>query len=122
MSEQKRPDPRWGSLEEVEQMARREKHPAARFRLQAIRLLMAGRGTGDVAQALGVGEKSVRNWRARWDQGGREGLISHYPGAAPQITPGLKVEIEGVIEIEREINGRTVTAKLIHGHLKKNTP
>jgi len=121
MSKQKRPQKEWGSLEEVERMARQEKDARLSVRLHAIRLLMAGRGTREVAQVFNVGEKTVRNWRSRWDQAGREGLKGLQAGAIPQITPEMKVEIEGVIEIEREINGRTVTAKLIHGHLKKNT-
>ena len=90
-------------------------------KLNAIRLLMKGHSQKDVAEMLGVSSATVRNWRTNWDHDGKEGLKTKHKGSRSRITPEIRAEIEEIIEVKREINGRTVTGKLIVGYIKKNT-
>ena len=121
MSTIKIPDERWGTLEDVEGWFHREKDLKLRQKLNAIRLLMKGRRRKDVAEVLGVCEATVKKWRERWDKNGLEGLRAKHKGSESRVTPEMKAEIEEIIEVKREIDGRTVTGKLIVGYIKKNT-
>lgn len=117
----KRPDERWGSLEDVEGWYRREKEMKLKQKLNAIRLLMKGRQRKEVADVLGVCEATVKKWRERWDKNGLEGLRAKHKGSKSKVTPDMRAEIEEIIEVKHEIDGRTVTGKLIVGYIKKNT-
>jgi putative transposase len=117
----KRPDESWGSLEDVERWYRREKEMKLKQKLNAIRLLMKGRQRNEVADVLGVCEATVKKWRERWDKNGLEGLRAKHKGSKSKVTPDMRAEIEEIIEVKREIDGRTVTGKLIVGYIKKNT-
>jgi len=110
-----------GDLEAVESLYRKEKETGMKQRLNAIRLLMRGRSQKDVADMLGVCPATVRNWRTNWDRDGKGGLEKRHIGSRSRITPEIRAEIEEIIEIKREIGGRTVTGKLIVGYIKKNT-
>lgn len=116
----KYPDEKWGGPQEVEQMYRKEKDVNLAKRLNTIRLLMMGRPMTEIAMALGVSVRTIGNWRDRWNQGGKEALESKNAGRKSKVTGEIRADIEEVIEIKREINGRTVTGYLIHGYLKKN--
>ena len=117
----KRPEERWGTLKEVEGWHRKERNAKLKQKLNAIRLLMKGHKRKEVANVLGVCEATVKKWRMRWDNSGLEGLKAKHKGSKSQVTPEIRAEIEEIIEIKREIDGRTVTGKLIVGYLKKNT-
>lgn len=117
----KYPSERWGNLEEVEKMYREEKTILLSKRLNAIRLLMQGRPKKEIAQYLGVSVATVGNWRTLWDQGGKETLKSKNKGRKSKVTDDIKADIQEIVEIKREIDGRTVTGYLIHGFIKKNT-
>ena len=117
----KRPDISWGDLKAVEQWHRAEKDAKMKQKLNAIRLLMKGHGQQEVADAIGVSVATIRNWRTNWDRSGKEGLQAKHKGSRSRVSPEIRAEIEQVIEIKREIDGRTVTGKLIVGYLKKNT-
>lgn len=117
----KRPDERWGSLEDVEGCYHRERDAKLKQKLNAIRLLMKGHKRKEVAEVLGVCEATVKKWRERWDNSGLEGLKTRHKGSESRVTPEMKAEIEEIIEVKREIDGRTVTGKLIVGYIKKNT-
>ncbi len=117
----KRPDESWGSLEDVEGWYRREKEMKLKQKLNAIRLLMKGRQRNEIADVLGVCEATVKKWRERWDKNGLEGLRAKHKGSKSRVTPEMRAEIEEIIEVKREIDGRTVTGKLIVGYIKKNT-
>ncbi len=112
---------KWGSLDDVERWYKSEKDPKLACKLNAIRLLMKGYKRKDVAEVVGVCKATVRNWRARWDEGGKEFLKSRSIGSWSKVTNDMRAEIEEIVEIKREINGRTVTAIAITGWLKKNT-
>jgi len=117
----KRPDEKHGTIEEVEGWYRKERDGKLKQKLNAIRLLMKGRGRKEVAEVLGVSEATVKKWRERWDRDGLEGLKAKHKGSVSKVTPEIRAEIEEIIEVKREINGRTVTGKLIVGYIKKNT-
>jgi len=108
------------SQSEVEQLYRRERNPRLARKLNAIRLLLMGERQEDAALAVGVSVATVRNWTKAWNAAGKEGLLDHFKGRNSRVTPEFRAEIEGVIEIKREINGRVITGRLIHGTLKKN--
>jgi AcrR family transcriptional regulator len=46
-------------------MARRQAGYPEEFRQEAVRLLLEGRSTGELAASLGVSEQTLRNWRRR---------------------------------------------------------
>ena len=115
-----RPDSSRFSLDEVEALYRREKNPRLARKLNAIRLLMMGESQQDTAKAVGVSVATVRGWTKAWNATGKERLLDPFKGCNSQVTPEFRAEIEGVIEIKREINGRVITGRLIHGYLKKN--
>ncbi len=117
----KYPSEEWGRPEEVERMYRGEKDVRLSIRLNAIRLLMKGRPKKEVAEYLGVSVATVGNWKTLWDQGGKEALKPKNKGRKSRITDDIKAEIQEIVEIKREIDGRTVTGYLIHGYIKKNT-
>jgi len=121
MRKPKPPNPQWGSQEEVTRWYQAERDAPLKTKLNAIRLLMEGVAVPDVAQAVGSSVATVRNWRARWDLAGKEGLKEGRRGPVSQISPEIRAEITEIVEIKREINGKTITGKLIVGYLKKNT-
>jgi transposase len=117
----KYPSKKWGGPEEIESMYRKEKDVRLSIRLNAIRLLMIGRPKKEVAQYLGVSVATIGNWKTLWDQGGKESLKPQNKGRKSKVTDDIKADIKEIIEIKREIDGRTVTGYLIHGYIKKNT-
>ena len=121
MRRTKKPDPAWGSLKDIERWYREERDAKLAQKLNAIRLLMQDKRQVDVAEVLGVSIATVRNWRTRWDKGGREGLKPRYTGSRSIITEDIRADIEKVVEIKKEINGRTITGYLIQGYIKKNS-
>lgn len=121
MTNLKMPDNRWGGLQEVEQWYRKEKNAKVKSKLNAIRLLMKGIPQKEVAEVIGVSRKAICDWRRQWDESGREGLSSRQKGRKSKVTQGMRADIEEIIEIKREIDGKIVTGYVIHGYLKKNT-
>lgn len=105
----------------IEQLYRKEKDAQLKQRLNAIRLLMKGKTQVEIADVLGVTTTTIRNWRQLWDNGGIEALKSKHIGSVSKVDPAMRMEIEEIIDIDREIDGRKVSGKLIVGFLKKNT-
>lgn len=121
MRKPKPPNAQWGSLEELTRWYQTERDASLKTKLNAIRLLLEGVAASDVAQAVGSCVATVRNWRARWDQAGKEGLKEGRRGPGSRITPEIRAEIKDLVEIKREVDGKTITGKLLVGYLKKNT-
>ena len=121
MRKPKPPHAKWGSLDDVRGWYQTERNALLKTKLNAIRLLMEGVAVRDVALAVGTCVATVRNWRARWDQVGKEGLNEGRKGPVSRITPEMRAEIKQFVEVTREIDGKRVTGKLIVGYLKKNT-
>jgi hypothetical protein len=55
-------------------VARKRLGEAARKRLRAGRMLLAGKGCADIAEAVGVARQTVYTWKALLDEGGIDAL------------------------------------------------
>ena len=115
------PEKRYGGEPEIASMLKKERDSRLVKRLNAIRLLFNGYTHEQVANISGVRRETIWDWVTKWNRGGKEALKSKHKGSVSKVTPNIMAEISEVIEIKREINGRTVTGKLIHGYLKKTT-
>ena len=121
MPELKKPIRRWGSLKQVQAWYHEEKNVRQSQKLNAIRLLMEGKSQNEVAEVIGMCVATIRGWTAKWNKAGKEGLKALHKGRSSKVTDDIKLDIEEVIEIKREIDGRTITGYLIQGYVKKNT-
>src|SRR3954462_5684455 len=99
-------------------------------RARAILLTLSGWTSGQIAQAFGVREDTVRFWRSAFMTGGLEALkTSVAPGAAPRTSAGALAVAEAVLsgpvadrpswmrpgmadEIERRVGVRLSIARL----------
>ncbi len=63
-----KPDTRFGDLEEVTRLCRRERDARLAERLHAIRPLMSSASQSETARVLNVSIATVRTWTARWNQ------------------------------------------------------
>ena len=111
----------YGDEQAIAGILKKERDSRVVKRLNAIRLLLSGYTQEEVAQISGVRRETVWDWVTKWNRGGKEELKNRNKGSVSKITPKIMAEISEVIEIKREINGRTVTGRLIHGYLKKTT-
>jgi len=116
------PEKRYGGEPEIASILKKERDNRLVKRLNAVRLLFNGYTHEQVADISGVRRETIWDWVTKWNRGGKEALKSKHKGSVSQVTPNIMAEISEVIEIKREINGRTVTGRLIHGYLKKTTP
>jgi len=121
MSHLIKPDTRFGDLQEVTRLYRKERDARLSVRLNAIRLLMSGSRQKDVARALDVSDITIATWTKRWNEQGLEGLRPRHRGSRSKVTDEMRVEITDVVEVKQVIDGRTITGKWITGYLKKNT-
>ena len=116
------PEKCYGAESDIASILKKERDSRLVKRLNAIRLLLNGYTHEAVAAISDVRRETIWDWVAKWNQGGKEALKSKHKGSVSKVTPRMMAEISEVIEIKREINGRTVTGRLIHGYLKKTTP
>lgn len=66
-----------------------------RRRLQALDLIGQGWAPVDIARKVGVDRRSVRRWRASFEQEGRNGLTAKpTPGRPPKLDAAEKRELE----------------------------
>lgn len=115
------PDTKYGDIEQVAKLIKEEHNAKLANRLNAIRLLMLGFEQQEVANICGVSRRATLKWVKKWNQGGKEELVSKSGGSTSKVTAQMRVEISKVIDVEKEIDGRVVTGKLICGYLKKTT-
>ena len=115
------PEKQYGDKQEIEEILTKERNNRIIKRLNAIRLLLDGYSQEEVASISNVRRETIWDWVTKWNHGGKEELKNRNKGSASKVTPKIMAEISEVIEIKREINGRTVTGRLIHGYLKKTT-
>lgn len=115
------PDTQYGIAEQVEKWIKQERDSKLANRLNAIRLLMLGYEQQEVARIGGVTRRCVLRWVTKWNQGGKEELTSKSGGFHSKITPEIKMDVSKIIDVEKSINGRVITGKLICGYLKKST-
>lgn len=115
------PEKRYGDEQEIACILKKERNSRLVKRLNAIRLLLNGYTHEEVAAIISVRRETIWDWVTKWNRGGKEELKNKNKGSVSKVTPSIMAEISEVIEIKREINGRTVTGRLIHGYLKKTT-
>lgn len=73
----------------------------------------------EVAEISGVKRQSIYNWVRRWNQNGKEGLISRSGGSRSKVTGEMREEITKIVDVTIPTKRGIVTGKLIHGYLKK---
>jgi transposase len=96
---------------------RRERRADVRPRLHALWLVRTGRTTREVAEVLGVDERSVQRWLAWYRAGGRAPLEKRHAGSqgAPSfLTPEQKTELA-----EEVATGRFRTAAEIRAWVQE---
>lgn len=103
------------------QLAKVEAHPRVRIRLIAMGHLQAGKSQQEIAEFLGVNRSAVREWRARLERGGLNGLQEGRRSGSP---PRLRREDEerfrcGLERAQQERGGGRMTGKEIAKLLKK---
>jgi transposase len=83
---------------------RRERRVDVRPRLQGLWLVRTGRTTREVAEVVGVEERTVQRWLAWYRAGGLaevEGRHAQGTGATPFLTPEQQAELAGEVETGR---------------------
>lgn len=113
------PDIKYGTVEQVGKWLKQEVDVKLANRLNAIRLLLLGYEQQGVARICGVTRRCTLKWVKKWNQSGKEGLISKSGGSKSCVTPGIRMEISKIVDVEKNIGGRIITGKLICGYLKK---
>ena len=115
------PDTKHGTIEQVEKWLKQEKNVKLANRLNAIRLLLLGYKQQEASRICGISRRCILKWVNKWNQSGKEGLISKSGGSRSLVTPEIRMEISKIVDIEKNIGGRVITGKLICGYLKKST-
>lgn len=114
------PNTTYGTEEQIERWIKQERGVKLANRLNAIRLLMLGYKQREVARIYGVTRQCILKWVHKWNRCGKDGLISKSGGSRSKVPSKLRMEISKIIDVEKSIDGRVVTGKLICGYLKKN--
>ena len=115
------PDTKGGDVTAVYELCKQERHPKLAKRLNAIRLLMLGYQSQEVAEISGVSRQTIHDWVRKWNRNGKEGLITKSGGSRSMVTSQIKAEITRVIDLKVQTSRGIVTGKVIHGYLKKTT-
>jgi transposase len=90
---------------------RRERRADVRPRLQGLWLVRTGRTTREVAEVVGVEERTVQRWLAWYRAGGLaevEGRHAHGKGAAPFLTVEQQADLASEVETGRFRTGAEV--------------
>lgn len=79
-------------------MARKPLSEALRKRLQAGRMLLAGKGCAVVAEAVGVARQTVYTWKGLLDEGGIDALRAvPEPGRPARLTPAQLAQVRAAL-------------------------
>ena len=116
-----KPDTKYGSAADIALMGKQVRCPKLAKRLNAIRLLMLDYGWQKVAEISGVKRQTIYRWVRKWNQGGKEELVSKSGGSRSKVTGEVRAEITKVVDVKIQTSRGIVTGKLIHGYLKKST-
>ncbi len=116
-----KPNTKYGNVSDIANMWKLEQNSKLAKRLNAIRLLMLDYRWQEVAEISGVQRQSIYNWVKKWNQSGKEGLISKSKGSRSKVTDKMREEITKMVDVKIHTSQGIVTGKLIHGYLKKNT-
>jgi transposase len=115
------PEIRQTDAKSLKELIKQERDPKLVRRLNAIRLLMLGYSQKEVAKIIGVSRQIILIWVRKWNQGGREELVSKSGGSKSKVTGEMRAEITSVTKVEIQTSQGIVTGKFIHGYLKKST-
>jgi transposase len=116
------PDTRFGDIEQLGKLIKKERDAKFANRLNGIRLLQMGYRITDVAEICGVSRIAICKWVKKWNRSGKEGLINKSGGSVSKVTTEMRTDIDKMIDVKVNTNGMVVTGKLIHGYIKKSTP
>jgi len=100
-------------------LVKKEKSPEVRIRLLGLVNIKKKKSFVEVAEALNVNEKSVRNWVKRFKENGLEGLKNKPGSGRKPILPNSKKEElrKSVIALQENIPGGRIGAKDINNLL-----
>ena len=115
------PEIRQADAKRLKELINLERDPKLARRLNAIRLLMLGYSQKEVAKIAGVSRQIVLIWVRKWNQGGKEALVSKSGGSKSKVTGEMRAEITSVTKVKIQTKQGIVTGKFIHGYLKKST-
>lgn len=116
-----KPDTKFANAAELVLLCKQERDPKLARRLNAIRLLMLGYERQHVAEISGVKRQTIYDWVKKWNQGGKEELVSKSGGSISKVTGKMRADITKVVDVKIKTSRGIVTGKLIHGYLKKST-
>ena len=111
------PDTKFGSVADIALMCKQERDSKLARRLNAIRLLMLGYKWQKVAEISGVQRQTIYRWVRKWNQGGKEALVSKSGGSISKVTAVMRAEITKVTKVKIQTKQGIVTGKFIHGYL-----
>ena len=113
------PDARFGDVKTLAKVIKEAANPKLANRLNAIRLLLLDYQVQEVAKICCVSRKCVEKWVHKWNQDGKEGLVSKNAGSKSKVTPKMRLEITRIVEKKIQTSRGIITGKYIHGYLKK---
>jgi len=120
MGKRIKPNQKWGDIREVEKLYKNTKDADFSRKLQAIRLLMKDYSIVQVADILGCGKSTIKNWRDNWNKGGVEELKSNNKGRKSAYLDKVKKEVERIFDNQTDNKDIIVSGKMIHDFIKKN--
>src|SRR5689334_19234005 len=86
-------------LEELEELARREKDATQRDRYRSVALAMDGLEGDEVAEQLGRSPRFVDEWVGRYRRGGVAGLVPRrQPGRRPKLAPEQEQRLKAMLD------------------------
>jgi len=93
------------------------------YRVNAVILLGNGWTPAQVAEALLVDEKTIRNWFAQYCEGGEEGLIQlNYQGKAPMLDESQQTELAKHLDEHTYINSADIRRYIEKAYRVKYSP
>jgi len=116
-----KPETKYIDAEGLRKLIKQEREPKLANRLNAIRLLMLGYSQQEVANISGAKRQTLLLWVHKWNQDGKEGLVSKSGGSRAKVTPEMRLEITKIVEKKIQTSRGIITGKYIHGYLKKST-
>ena len=116
-----KPTTKYAQPKDLQQWIKKERDSKLANRFNAIRLRQLDYRAEEVAVICNVSARTIQNWVGQWNHSGQEGLISNSGGSQSKVTEPIRAQIQEIVEVQQDIDGRKVTGKLICGYLKKTT-
>jgi len=113
------PKSKYAHPKELQQWIKEERDSKLANRFNSIRLRQLDYSAKEVSTICNVSIRTVQSWVKQWNSTGKEGLLSSSGGSQSKVTNPMRAQIQEIVEIQQNIDGRKVTGKLICGYLKK---